>query len=119
MTTETITIPRAAYDALIERLEDLEVQMLLDRHHHEEQVPAGLVDRLLDGESPVKVWREHRGLSQRDLARAAGLSAGTIGEIEAGGRTPTLPAANAIASALDLGLDDLFLAPPAQTAPAD
>lgn len=117
--TETITIPRAAYDALVERLEDLEDQMLLDRHRHEERVPADMVDRLLDGENPVKVWREHRGLSQRDLAKTVGLSAGMIGEIETGGRTPSLPAANAIAAALDLGLDDLFLAPPAVADPID
>ena len=30
----------------------------------EELIPSEIVDALLQGENPVKVWREHRGLSQ-------------------------------------------------------
>ncbi|WP_163836105.1 hypothetical protein [Spartinivicinus ruber] len=30
-----------------------------------ELVPDAVVTRLLDGENPVKVWREHRGLKQK------------------------------------------------------
>jgi hypothetical protein len=29
-----------------------------------ETVPHAVMRRLVDGESPLKVWREHRGLSQ-------------------------------------------------------
>ena len=39
----------------------------------EELVPAAVVDRLLAGESPVRVWREHRGITQSGLARASGV----------------------------------------------
>ena len=42
------------------------------------------VRRLLDDESPVNVWREKRGLSQRDLAAQAGISPRYLAEIEAG-----------------------------------
>jgi hypothetical protein len=38
----------------------------------EEMLPAEMVDRILDGESKVKIWREHRRLSLRDLAEGAG-----------------------------------------------
>lgn len=114
--SDTITIPRATYKALIERLEDLEDQMLADRHRHDERVPASLVDRILDGEHPVKVWREHRGLSEDDLADAAGLSIEMIADVESRAGIPSLPAAQAIAAALRLGLDDLFPDPPAATA---
>ena len=41
----------------------------------DEMVPSGIVDRILAGENPVRVWRSHRGLSARDLATATGLSA--------------------------------------------
>jgi ribosome-binding protein aMBF1 (putative translation factor) len=40
--------------------------------------------RILDDESPVKVWREKRGLSQRALAEQAGVSPSSLAEIETG-----------------------------------
>ena len=40
--------------------------------------------RILDDESPVKVWREKRGLSQRELAEQAGVSSSYLAEIETG-----------------------------------
>jgi transcriptional regulator with XRE-family HTH domain len=64
--------------------------------------------RLLDGESPVRVWREERGLSQRALAERAGVSPSMLNEIEHGRRTPSLTAARALAAALQVTLDDLF-----------
>jgi hypothetical protein len=29
----------------------------------QESVPDAIVGRLIDGENPIRVWREHRGLS--------------------------------------------------------
>ena len=37
----------------------------------EELLPAAMVDAILDGESRVRVWREHRGLTAAALAKAA------------------------------------------------
>jgi hypothetical protein len=49
-----------------------------------ERIPAVIVDRLADSEAPVRVWREHRGLSLRGLAEKAGISAAMLSEIENG-----------------------------------
>lgn len=63
-----------------------------DRFHErlargeDERIPSEIVDRLLAGENPVKVWRGHRGLSARDLADKTGLRTSTISEIETGRR---------------------------------
>jgi DNA-binding XRE family transcriptional regulator len=40
--------------------------------------------RILDDECPVKLWREKRGLSQRELAEQAGVSSSFLAEIETG-----------------------------------
>jgi len=40
--------------------------------------------RILDGESPVKVWRKKRGLTQRELVEHAGVSPSYLAEIETG-----------------------------------
>jgi DNA-binding XRE family transcriptional regulator len=41
-------------------------------------------ERLWAGESPIKVWRQKRGLTQRALAADASVGASQLTEIEAG-----------------------------------
>ena len=106
--TDMITIPRADYDSLIERLEDLEDALIADQRRNEETVPFSVAERIIDGAHPVTVWREERGLTQRALAERANLSPSMLNEIERGKRSPSLATARAIATALRLGLDDLF-----------
>ncbi|MBZ9939132.1 helix-turn-helix transcriptional regulator [Mesorhizobium sp. BR1-1-16] len=73
----------------------------------EELIPSDVVDRLLSGESPVRVWREFRGMSARALAAAASISAPYVSEIEAGKKDGSITAMKSIAAALRVSLDDL------------
>ena len=73
----------------------------------EELVPAEIANRLLDGENPVRVWREYRGISVKDLAAEAGLSQPYLSQIETGRREGTMRSMAAIARALRVDLDDL------------
>ncbi len=79
----------------------------------EELVPCDVVDRLLAGDNPVRVWRAHRGLSGRALARAADISPAYLSEIEHGRKTPGLATLRRLADALTVDLDDLAPAPAA------
>jgi DNA-binding Xre family transcriptional regulator len=72
-----------------------------------EHIPAAVVDRLADGEAPLRVWREHRGLSLRALAAKAGISAAMLSEIENGKKEGSVRTLAALARALGLDLDDL------------
>ena len=62
-----------------------------------ELVPAAVVDRLLAGESPVRVWREHRGLTQSGLARASGVNRVVVADIEAGRKGGSVRSLKALA----------------------
>lgn len=73
----------------------------------EELLPSAMVVRLLAGDSTVKVWREHRGLSAQQLAAKADVSAAHIGQIESGKRDGTVSILRKIADALGVSLDDL------------
>ncbi|WP_214320810.1 helix-turn-helix domain-containing protein [Nonomuraea sediminis] len=53
----------------------------------------------------VRTMREARGLSQNDLARAAGMTQPTVARFEAGGTIPTLPIIERLANALDADLE--------------
>ena len=77
---ETVTIPRVEYDrlcALEEDFADIKAALAVEARiasGEEELIPAGIVDRLIDGEPPLRVWREFRNLTQADFARASGVN---------------------------------------------
>ena len=73
----------------------------------DELVPAAVVDRLLAGEAPLRVWREYRGLSQVALGEASGVNRVQIADIEAGRKTGSVETVKKLATALGIGLDDL------------
>lgn len=99
---------------LARRVEELEaerdaLELRLARREAagQERVPAAVVRRLAAGENPVRVWREHRGMTQRALAAAANISAPMMNEIEAGKKEGSIRTLFAIARALRVDLDDL------------
>lgn len=105
---DTVILTRSEYRGLLQRLEDAEDRAVIAARRDDPTLSVERVARLLAGESAVLLWREERGLSQRALASAAGLSPAMLSEIENGKKTPSLPAAKALADALGLDLDDLF-----------
>ena len=74
----------------------------------DEMIPEDVVNRLLDGENPVRVWRKHRGLSLADLAQRAKLSESYLSQIETGQRKGPVEKLQSLAAALDVLVDDLI-----------
>jgi|GEM_PF-87832 len=89
------------------------LQALTEDGELPELIDAEVVHRIAEGESPVRVWREYRGLKAIELAKSAGISAAYLSEIETGKKDGTFKTMTAIASVLDIRLDDLA---PAQNA---
>jgi transcriptional regulator with XRE-family HTH domain len=73
---------------------------------------SGEHDHLADN---IKALREARGLSQQQIAKAAGVPRATWTHLESGGANPTLAVLIKVANALQVRLDEL-LAPPRQPA---
>ena len=73
----------------------------------EELIPAAVVYRLLDGDNPLRVWREFRGLSSTQLATACGVSAAAISQLESGKRRPSVTLLKKLATALHVDLEQL------------
>jgi DNA-binding Xre family transcriptional regulator len=92
-----------------EENDDLELRLakVEDALFGGEHIPAAIVDRLAEGEAPVRVWREHRGLSLRGLAEKAGISAAMLSEIENGKKEGSVRTLAGLARALGVDLDDL------------
>lgn len=75
----------------------------------DELLPHAMVKRLSDGENPVRVWREHRGLKVKELAEQVGIAAPYLSQIETGKRDGTISVYKALANALAVDIDDLVV----------
>ena len=61
--------------------------------------------RELTGELPIKLWREHRGMTQQELATLAGISKPYLSQIETGKRQGTVETLSTIARSIGVPLD--------------
>lgn len=111
---EMIVLRRKDYEALIERIEDLEENLAVADFERkfaageEELIPAEYVNRMSEGESPIRVWRDVRGMTAKVLAAAAGISTAYLSEIETGKKDGSVATLKAIADVLKIDLDDLY-----------
>lgn len=110
---KTITIDREEYERLREAAEELAELGAYDRAKADlasgadELVSPEFARRILDGESPVRVFRELRGLTQSRLADLSGVNRVQIADIEARRKTGSVETVRKLADALGVLVDDL------------
>lgn len=111
---EWAVLPYEEYQRLVaeaEMLQDIrdydEVKLAI-ANGEEELIPSEVTYALLDGQNPIRVWREFRGLTQQQVADTAGISKPYMSQLETGQRKGTAEVLAAIARALNVSLDDLI-----------
>jgi DNA-binding Xre family transcriptional regulator len=110
---DTVLLRRADYEALLRQAEDAADAAQIRKAEArieagaDEYVPIEFTRRLMAGAVPVRVWREHRGLSGRALARRAGISAAYLSQIETGKKPGSFDAMARLARALGVDMEDL------------
>jgi len=108
-----VLIPLEEYERLIEAAEDAADARDVDEIRRrlatgeEELIPAEVVDRMIEGENKLRVWREYRGMSAKQLAGATALAAPYISQLETGKREGTIETFKKIATALRVDIDDI------------
>jgi DNA-binding Xre family transcriptional regulator len=118
VTVDTVTLSRAEYEALLDRVEDAEDlaaiaaaearEAALGRNRaRADNLPLDLVRALFAGEHPIRVWRRHRRLTRERLAAAAGVAPSYLTEIETRRKPGSFEAMAKIAAALDVPLGDI------------
>ena len=112
---EWAVIPYQDYERLLEEAEMAQDIRAYDEAKKsiaegEELVPSEVTYAILDGANPVRVWREHRGLTQKQLAQAAGISVAYLSQIESGKRVGSTGVLATLAKRLARSLDDLVTA---------
>ena len=111
---EWAVLPFDEYERLLAAAEMLEDIQLYDEGHRalesgdDELMPSGFANRLIDGESPIRVWRDYRGVTQSELASMADISSAYLSQLETGKRVGTAEVLSRIAVSLKVSVDDLI-----------
>lgn len=109
----TITIEREEYERLCAAAEELDDLRAYDRAKEslasgaDELLPHECARRLVAGESPLRVFRDLRGLTQARLAELANVNRVQIADIEAGRKAGSIETVKKLAGALGVLVDDL------------
>lgn len=110
---DMIVLSKSDYEALLERAELAEDIAAVDAYRkkladgNEEAIPEEFADRLIDGDNPIRVYRELRGMSAKELAERTSISAAFLSEIENGKKDGGLATLKKIAQVLRVTIDDL------------
>ena len=106
-------VPLADYERLLQAAEDMEDINIYAKIKQrlasgkEELIPGQMVEKMLEGENLVRLWRKYRGLSGKKLAEKAGVHQAFLSQYEHGKRAGTVAQLGKIATALGVGIDDL------------
>jgi DNA-binding XRE family transcriptional regulator len=98
-------VPAATWERVREALEDAEDAIEYEQALENDdglRFPMQVAAALAEGTHAVRAFREHRGMTQEQLAHASGLSKPFLSQIEGRVRVPSLAALRRLAAALDV-----------------
>ena len=108
MTSEqTITLTRREYDALVERNGQLEDMLAAWEADDGVRVPHEVALDIMRGKGAIQAFRNHQGMTLRDLSERTGLASGYISEIERGLKPGSASALTRLAGVLGTTIDVL------------
>jgi len=108
---EWAVIPYDEYLHLVEKAEMLDDIHDFDRFQsafaqgEEKLFPVEVVDKLLEGQNPIKVFREFRGMTQDGLAKKIDISIPYLSQLETNKRRGSVKVLTDIAKELGITLD--------------
>lgn len=79
-----------------------------DEDGSDREIPLDVLERLLDGEHPLKVFRRYRNMTQKELADQTGLNATYLSQIETRKRRGSTRVYRKLATALEVDIGDLI-----------
>ena len=100
---------RTEYDALISRNDELEDRLAALEADDGTRVPHEVALAIIRGKSPILAFRNHQGLTLRELSDKTGIAASYLSEIERGHKNGSASALSRIASAFGTTIDALII----------
>ena len=106
---ETITLPAADYNALVQRCDELEDMLAAIDADNGVRVPHAVALAIIGGSRPMRAFRDHLGLTLSELSERTGLATSYLSEIERGRKAGSASALARIADALNTTIDALLV----------
>ncbi len=105
-------IPCSAFDEMVEVIEDkidiASATRVMENLAPDDLLPSHFVDRLLEENAPkLQLWREYRGLTQKELAEKIGIAKNYLSEIERGKKVGSIAIYKKLREVLRCDIDDL------------
>lgn len=111
---EWAVIPYAEYQKLNDAYEDaedivdIEKNLRAIKNGDEIAIPSEITFAILEGLSPIRVWRKYKKIKMNELAKNVGISSAYLSQIENKKRNPTIDTLKKIAQALELDIEVLI-----------
>lgn len=110
---QMVLLDRKEFERLVEAAAHFDdivaaVEAQKRREAGEEYFPAEIVNRLINDENPLKVWRQYRGLTLEALGAMVGRKGSFISKLEKGRAEGGIKLWQDLAKALKLDLEDLL-----------
>lgn len=111
---EWAVIPYNEYQKLQEALDDaedikdIENNLKSIQEGAEITVPGEVTFAVIDGNTPIRAWREYKKIKMNELAKKVGISSAYLSQIETGKRNPTVDTLKAIAKELNIEVEMLL-----------
>ena len=103
-----------SYSSLSEKeisiLKLLEKRKDIVRSKEEKEISVEITElgeKLINSDRPLAVWREYRGMTQKELETASGIAQGYIAQIEKGTKKGGVDTLKKLAEPLNITIDDL------------
>ncbi|QLH41550.1 MAG: helix-turn-helix transcriptional regulator [Coxiellaceae bacterium] len=104
-------MPAEEYEQLLKLLQDIEdIEAVIQGNENKSELfPLELVEKIAQGENPIKIFREYRGLSQIEMAKKVSVSRQYVSQLESGERKGSAKILKAIAKELNVELEDIVV----------
>jgi DNA-binding XRE family transcriptional regulator len=102
-----VLVPIERYERLTHKNEDTADVAAFDIaiKRGEEAFPVSVFDAIDSGKNPIKVFREHRGIRQNELATSVGVAKSYMSQLESGKREGGIKVILAISDALKVPME--------------
>lgn len=106
-------LPVADYERLLDLVEDkIEMAAAISaerrRENGEEYIPAEIIDRIIAGESALRVWRQYRKMTLKELSAQSGIGLSYISDLERGLKRGSGRQWGCLARALNVSIEDIL-----------
>jgi DNA-binding XRE family transcriptional regulator len=101
-------VPIDDFERLVEAAEHAEDMHDIKASAGDETFPQEFVKKLTNADNLLPVWREYRGMTQKELHEASGIGQGYIAQIETGKKTGSAETLLALAESLNCDIEDII-----------